>query len=232
MTYRQFSSITSYRDWRHRYSRSIIDHGVRFAVRRTLLKMVKPGGKGLEWRLPPRLYTFAGLITLISAYAPTLTLKPETRDKFYTNLNDVIKNIHISNHLLLGDFNARVSEDHDSWSSCLGSFGVGKKNENRQRLLELWSYHGLCVTNSYFQTDPQQRVSWRHAWSKHWHLLDMVIVRRTSLKHMILTRSYHSSDCDSNCSQECCKIKLLPRKLQRSKHVGKPRSDTQIHKAS
>ena len=70
--------------------------------------MVEPDGKGLEWRLPPRLYTFAGLITLISAYAPTLTLKPETRDEFYTNLNDVIKNIHISNHLLLGDFNARV----------------------------------------------------------------------------------------------------------------------------
>ena len=99
--------------------------------------MVEPGGKGLEWRLPPRLYTFAGLITLISAYAPTLTLKPETRDEFYTNLNDVIKNIHISYRLLLADFNARVSAGHDSWSSCLGSFGVGKKNENRQRLLEL-----------------------------------------------------------------------------------------------
>ena len=99
--------------------------------------MVEPDGKGLEWRLPPRLYTFAGLITLISAYAPTLTLKPETRDEFYTNLNDVIKNIHISYRLLLADFNARVSADHDSWSSCLGSFGVGKKNENRQRLLEL-----------------------------------------------------------------------------------------------
>ena len=118
--------------------------------------MVEPGGKGLEWRLPPRLYSFAGLIPLISAYAPTLTLKPETRDEFYANLNDVIKNIHISNHLLLGDFNARVSADHDSWSSCLGSFG--KINENGKHLLELCSYHGLCVTNPYFQMKPQHSV--------------------------------------------------------------------------
>ena len=82
------------------------------AVRRTLLKMVEPGDKGSEWRLPPRLYTFAGLVTLISTYAPTFTLTPETRDEFYTNLNDVIKNIHNSNHLvLLDDFNARVSAD-------------------------------------------------------------------------------------------------------------------------
>ncbi|KAL7865389.1 hypothetical protein SRHO_G00106360 [Serrasalmus rhombeus] len=28
----------------------------------------------------------------------------------------------------------------------------------------------------------------------------MVIIRRTSLKHMLLTRSYHSADCDSNHS--------------------------------
>ena len=81
------------------------------AVRRTSLKMVEPGDKGSEWRLPPRLYTFAGLVALISTYAPTFTLTPETRDEFYTNLKDAIKNIN-SNHLvLLDDFNARVSAD-------------------------------------------------------------------------------------------------------------------------
>ena len=210
MTYRQFSSITSYRDWRRRYSRSIIDHGVRFAVTRTLLKMVEPDGKGLEWRLPPRLYTFAGLITLISAYAPTLTLKPETRDGFYTNLNDVIKNIHISNHLLLGDFNARVSADHDSWSSCLGSFGVGKKNENRQRPRELWSYHGLCVTNSISRrihnkechgVTLDQSIGTCSTWS----LLDVQASSTCfSLAHttaLIVTPTVHKNAARSNCYQ-------------------------------
>ena len=54
----------------------------------------------------------------------------------------------------------------------------------------------------------------------------MVIVRRASLNHVLLTRSYHSPDYDSNRSQVCCKIKLLPKKLHRSKHIGKPRIDT------
>ena len=77
--------------------------------------MIEPGDKGSECLLCLRLYTFAGLVTLISAYAPTLTSTPEARDEFYTNLNDAIKNIHNSNHLfLLGDFKARVSADHDS----------------------------------------------------------------------------------------------------------------------
>ena len=54
---------------------------------------------------------------------------PYLRQKTY--LNDTIKNIHSSDHLvLLGDFNARVGADHESWSSCLCCFGVGKINEN------------------------------------------------------------------------------------------------------
>ena len=39
-------------------------------------------------------------------------------------------------------------------------------NENGQRLLEFCTYHALCVTNSYFQTKPQHKVSWRHPHSK------------------------------------------------------------------
>ena len=48
--------------------------------------------------------------------------------------------------------NARVGADQDSYPSCFGHFGIGKMNENEQRLFELCSYHGQCVTNSYFLT--------------------------------------------------------------------------------
>ncbi|KAL7891112.1 hypothetical protein AOLI_G00005880 [Acnodon oligacanthus] len=162
-------------------------------------------------------------VTLISSYALHLTF---TKDEFYTNLNDVIKNIHSSEHLVfLGDLNARVGGDPDSWPSCLGSFEVGKINENGQRLLELSSYHSLCVTNSYFQVKPQHRVSGRHPGSKHWHQLDMVIIRHTILKHVLLIRSYHRVDCNSDHSLVCCKIRLQPKKLHHSKQEGKPRTD-------
>ncbi|KAL7879699.1 hypothetical protein SRHO_G00019530 [Serrasalmus rhombeus] len=92
------------------------EHRVGFAVRNTLLKMVEPHDKGSEHLLTLRLHTSEGPVTLISAYAPTLTSTPEAKDEFYTNLNDVIKNFHRSEHLvLLGNLNARVGGDHDSW---------------------------------------------------------------------------------------------------------------------
>ena len=49
-------------------------------------------------------------------------------------------------------------------------------NENGQRLLELCTFHDLCITNS-FHTKPQHKVSWRHPRSKHWHQLDLILVR-------------------------------------------------------
>lgn len=123
--------------------------------------MVKPGDK--ECLLSLRLHTSDGRVNLISTYVLTLTSLPETKEELYTNLSNLIKNINSNEHLvLLGDFNARVGADHVAWPSCLGPFGVGKINKNGQLLLELCSYHGLCFTNSYFQTNPQLKVSRQH----------------------------------------------------------------------
>lgn len=212
--------------WQGKSAEESREHGVGFAVRNSLLNMVEPGDKGSERLLTLRLHTSVGPVTLLSAYAPTLTSTPEAKDEFYTKLNDVIRDLRSEHLILLGDFNARVGADHDAWPSCLGHFGVGKINENGQRLLELCSYHGLCVTNSYFHTKPQHKVSWRHPRSKHWHQLDMVIIKRSSLKYVLCTRTYHSADCDTDHSLVCCKIRLLPKRIHRSKKVGKPRMDT------
>ena len=89
---------------------------------------------------------------------------PYLRQKTY--LNDTMKNIHSSDHLvLLGDFNARVGAYHESWSSCLCCFGVGKINENGSAG---WRFALIMDSaNSYLQTKPQHRMSWCHPRSKH-----------------------------------------------------------------
>ena len=126
---------------------------------------------------------------------------------------------------IAGDFNARVGVDHNSWPTCLGQFGIGKMNENDQRLLELCCHHGLCVSNTFFNTKPQHRVSWRHPRSKHWHQLDLILTRRVNLYSIKITRSYQSADCDTDHSLVCSKVKLLVKSLHRTRKEGRPRID-------
>ena len=190
--------------WQGKPPSEIREHGVGFAVRNTLLRSINTPIEGNERILSLQLHSSTGPVNLISAYAPTLTSAAEAKDKFYDDLSTAIEKIPEQEPLLiLGDFNARVGADHNSWPTCLGQFGTGRMNENGQRLLELCCHHSRCITNTFFATKPQHRVSWRHPRSKHWHQLDLILTRRNCLSSVQITRSYQSADCDTDHSLVC-----------------------------
>ena len=202
-------------------------HGVGFAARNSMRNKTEVGSHGTECLLSLKLNTTAGPVTLLSTYAPTLSASAEEKDVFYDQLSTAITDIPPNqNILLLGDFNARVGADCQHWPVCIGRFGVGKMNDNGQRLLELCSYHQLCITNTFFKTKPQHKVSWMHPRSKHWHQLDLIITRRSALNTVLHTRSFHSADCDTDHALVCCKIKLTPKRIHKKRPEGAPRIDT------
>lgn len=129
---------------------------------------------------------------------------------------------------LLGDFNARIGANHNSWPCCTGHFGNGKLNENGQRLFKLCLYHDLCISNTFFLTKPCQRVSWRPPRSCHWHQLDLVITRRPLLNCVLTTRSYHSIDCDTDHSLVGSKLCLYPKRIHNFKQKGWPHINTAL----
>ena len=214
--------------WQGKPAEEPRQHGVGFAVRNSLLPMIEPPSDGTERILSMGLNTSSGKVNLMSIYAPTLTSTQDIKDKFYSELDEALKKIPTSEELfLLGDFNARVGAEWDSWPEVLGHFGIGKVNDNGQRLLELCSYRKLCVTNTFFGgATPHHRVSWRHPRSKHWHQLDLVITRRSSLLNVRNTRTYHSAVCDTDHSLVCSTVKLTPKRIYRSKTKLQPKINT------
>ncbi|XP_063615788.1 craniofacial development protein 2-like [Penaeus indicus] len=132
-------------------------HGVRFAVKNSLLSTVEPPSSGTARILSLRLSTFSGPVNILSIYVPTLCSSAEIKDQFYEEVDTIIRDIPATEQLyLLGNFNARVNSDRDSWPCYITQFGIGKMNENGQRLLELCSYHDLCITNTFFATKPHR----------------------------------------------------------------------------
>ncbi|XP_076469990.1 uncharacterized protein LOC143300280 [Babylonia areolata] len=182
-------------------------HGVGFALRNSPLSCVEPPHSGTARILALRLSTSSGPVNLLGIYAPTLCSSAETKDQFYEELETTIGDTPATEQLyLLGDFNARVGSDHDSWPRCIGYFDIGKLNENGQRLLELCCYHNLCITNTFFSTKPHHRTSWRHPRSRHWHQLDFIITRRLSLSCVLSTQgpASHQHCQNSNPRHNLC----------------------------
>ena len=199
--------------WRGKPAEERRLYGVGFAVRNTLLpQIVEPTG-GSERILRLSLHTSSGTANLLSIYAPTQMADSDIKDQFYDELESELSSIPRSEELfLLGDFNARVGSDREAWFDCLGPYGVGKMNDNGQRLLELCCNQGLCIGNTFFKGSLRRRVSWRHPRSGHWHQLDMIITRRSFIGSFLKVRSYHSADCDTDHAMVVGKLRLQPRK--------------------
>ena len=89
--------------------------GVSFAIKNNLLGSIIPPSKGTERLLKFHLQTSAGLVSLISAYAPTLTSASKLKDRFYDDLSAASSKVPPQDPLFIfGDFSARVGADHSS----------------------------------------------------------------------------------------------------------------------
>jgi len=58
----------------------------------------------------------------------------------------------------LRDFNGKVGEEREE--DIVGQFGLGKRNENGQYVIDCCRQHNLMLANTWFQTKYNARVTW------------------------------------------------------------------------
>ena len=172
-------------------------HDVGFAIRTALLKNTPALPVGINKRLMKVRIPLSKIryLTVVRVYAPTLTSPDETKEQFYEQFDQVIRSTPPSDKLIiLGDFNARVGKDHNSWESVLGRHGVGKVNDNGLLVLNKCAQHSLCITNTLIRMADKDKTTWSHSRSKHWHMIDFVIVRQRDIKDVRLTRAMRGAE--------------------------------------
>ena len=126
--------------WSGRKAEEKRESGVGFAILSSLVSKLDKPPKGINDRLMTLRLPIQGkkFATIISAYAPTMTNPDDVKEKFYEDLNSVLSSVPKQDKLiLLGDFNARVGQDHESWAGVLGTQGIGSCNDNGLLLLQL-----------------------------------------------------------------------------------------------
>ena len=89
---------------------------------------------------------------------------------------------------------------------------------------DYWSC-ALSMTCALQTPSSAPRLNTRFPRSKHWHHLDLLLVRRAAVKNALHTRSYHSVNCDTDHSLVCCEIRMQPKKFHRTESKGIPRID-------
>ena len=177
-------------------------------------------------------------ITIFAVYAPTNPVSStieanQPSEDFYNELHSALANITPTDMVtILGDFNARVGVDShtNTWHAVLGPHGVGRVNENGQRLLDFCATNKLLITNSWFQHKLKHQYTWYRNGdrSNPGHIIDYVLVsarfRSSVLDTCVYREVQHHSDHELVVSTFRLKIKAKRRRClhpppRQSKHL-------------
>ena len=98
-------------------------------------------------------------ITVIQVYAPTSNAEEAEVKRFYEDLQDLLELTPKKDVLFItGDWNAKVGSQKTP--GVTGKFGLGIRNEARQRLIEFCQENALVIANTLFQQYKRRLYTW------------------------------------------------------------------------
>ena len=99
----------------------------------------------------------------------------------------------------MGDFNAKVGNNHTTWGKTLGRHEMEEKeNENGHRLLEFCSSNNMCITNTQVIQRKCRKTTWTSPDGNTNNLIDYIITREEWLTSIKKTRAYRSAEIGSD----------------------------------
>ena len=113
-------------------------------------------------------------ITVIQVYAPTSDAEEAEFERFYEDLQDLLKLIPQKDVLfIIGDWNAKVGSQEIP--GITGKFGLGVQNEAGQRLKEFCQENALVITNTLFQQHKRRLYTWTSPDGQHRNQIDFIL---------------------------------------------------------
>ena len=98
-------------------------------------------------------------ITVIQVYAQTSNAKEAEVEPFYEDLQDLLELTPKTDVLfIIGDWKAKIGSQETP--GVTGKFGLGIRNEARQRLIEFCQENALVIANTLFQQHKRRLYTW------------------------------------------------------------------------
>nr|VZI34051.1 unnamed protein product [Spirometra erinaceieuropaei] len=103
--------------------------------------------------------------------------REKAKTKFYEDLHALLMSVPKADKLIAtSDFSAPGGTDCAAWKGILGPHGIAGCNGNGL-LLRTCAEYRLLFTNTFFRLPMQKKATWMHPRSRHWCLLEYVLVR-------------------------------------------------------
>ncbi|KAI5086429.1 hypothetical protein C0J45_2298, partial [Silurus meridionalis] len=102
------------------------------------------------------------MINVISAYVPQVGCEMEEKEKFWSELDEVVDGVPRKERLVIGaDFNGHVGEGNRGDEGVMGRYGFKERNVERQMVVDFAKRMEMAVVNTYFKKKEDHRVTYK-----------------------------------------------------------------------
>ena len=99
-------------------------------------------------------------LTMVHVYAPTEDAEELVKDEFYRRLQDVVNAKEHDMLIVTGDMNAKVGEGNWGYERVVGKHGIGRQNDNGERLCDFCCMNELVITGTLFPHKVIHKAIW------------------------------------------------------------------------
>jgi exonuclease III len=97
-------------------------------------------------------------LSLVQVYAPNLEAEYAA---FLDEVDAALEKVpNTESFILMGDFNAHVGNDIQTWGSVIGRNGDAHQNANGEKVLDFCCANGLSIMNTFFQHKDIHKYTW------------------------------------------------------------------------
>jgi hypothetical protein len=172
---------------------------------------------------------------IIQCYAPTNDAEEEAKDEFYNRLQSVIYTCRERDvTIMMEDLNAKIGNYNTGYSEIMGQHGLGKINENGERLANLCAFNKLVIGGTLFQHKRIYKATWVSPDQITENQIDHICINKTFRRSLQDTRVKREADVASDHNLLTGSIKLKLKKMktegnsQRIRYNTRFLQDTQI----
>lgn len=98
------------------------------------------------------------LATIIQVYAPILDAEAKEKREFYEVLQETVERERENYTIVMGDWNGIVGKSEET--SNIGRHGLGKRNENGERMIEFAQRNNLKIAGTFWRKRAARKWTW------------------------------------------------------------------------
>ncbi|KAK3510058.1 hypothetical protein QTP70_026788, partial [Hemibagrus guttatus] len=156
------------------------------------------------------------MLNVVSGYAPQVGCELEEKEKFWSELDEVMESIPTGERVVIGaDFNGHVGEGNRGDEEVMGKFGVKERNLEGQMVVDFAKRMDMAVVNTYIQKREEHRVNYKSGGRR--TQVDYILCRRGNLKEISDCKMVVGESVARQHRMVVCRMTLMVCKKKRSK---------------